>query len=432
MSEEFELLCLDDRLLRAIGKQNLEKPTEVQEAVIPHAVSGADILAHAPTSSGKTLAYLLPMLQRLLEMHGQKGGPHALVLVPTRELVRQVFKEAVKYAEFTNLRLATVSGGESYQLQEERLQHPPELLIATPGRLLGWLQHGDLSLFDVHCCVLDEADRMLDMGMGPEIEELISLMDENRQLMLFSATLDESRVDEFAEANLQEPETVSIGLARSLPSHIQQIAYFADDLEHKTALLIDILQHSDNRSMVFSYSRERCEQIAAKLQSVGIRSQTLHGEIAQKVRHQVVYRFSSGSHPVLVSTDLAARGLHIEGVERVIHFDLPRNTEVYIHRSGRAGRNAESGESLLLVEAHDARLLGRIERYQQQVIIRRSRKGLEPKHKEPDLSRKKKKDKLTQKPKKPTKKPRWRDLKNKGKPKGPLGKGKQNKSSENQ
>ncbi len=420
MSEAFDELELNTRLLRALGNNHYQAPTEVQQEVIPLALEGRDLLVQSPTGSGKTLAYLLPLFHLLLEHHGRKGGPHALVLVPTRELARQVFKEAIRFAEFTSLRVISIAGGESYAEQLQRFhQHLPDLLIATPGRLQRALGDGTLALFDVELCVLDEADRMLDMGFSAEIRQILSLLPEQRQLLLFSATLEEGDLGVFADAELRDPQLLSLGSARSLPSHIEQRAYLADSLEHKLELLLDLLGEGGH-SLVFTYSRDRCEQIAGQLAGRGIECHALHGEMAQKQRNRILHRFSSHEVTVLVTTDLAARGLHIEEVSQVIHFDLPRSAELYVHRSGRTGRAGEGGASVLLVEAHDARLLGRIERYQQQQIPRSVRPGLEPKHKEPEFKRKKKKRKPA-KPLAEKKRPklRWRDTKNKGKPKRP-------------
>ncbi|MBU0498853.1 MAG: DEAD/DEAH box helicase [Gammaproteobacteria bacterium] len=422
MNEGFDELDLDARLLRALGAIGFNEPTEVQRAVIPEALAGRDILAHAPTGTGKTLAYLLPLLQMLLENHGRKGGPHAAVLVPTRELAKQVFKEAIRLAEFTTLRIASIAGGESYQEQLQRLSRAPDLLIATPGRLQAWLEEGELALFDVGLCVLDEADRMLDMGFGPQILDLLGLMADRRQLLLFSATLEADAINAFALEQLKDPQLVEVGIARSVPSHIVQTAYFADSLDHKLALLQAILAEG-GRSIVFTYSRARAEEVATWLRERAMACNALHGEMEQRQRNRAVRQFAEGAEPILVSTDLAARGLHIEEVARVIHFDLPRSAEIYVHRSGRTGRSA-AGSSILLVEAHDARLLGRIERYQKQEIARAVRSGLEPRHKEPEFKRKKKpKAKQESKPPAKREKKRWRDQKDKGKPKGPLGRG---------
>lgn len=415
MVEGFAELALDDRLLRALAAQGIETPTEVQGLVIPEALLGRDLLAHAPTGSGKTLAYLLPLLQMLLDGR-RKAGPRALVLVPTRELARQVFKEAVRCCAFTSLRLASIAGGESYGEQLERLKQAPDLLIATPGRLARALADGTVVLDEAALCVLDEADRMLDLGFGTRIEELLALLPVPRQLLLFSATLEEGALAGFADRQLREPLRLGVGEARSVPEHIAQRAYLADSLEHKLALLADILADG-GRSLVFTYSRERCDQIAELLRARGRPCAALHGELAQKLRNRLLHRFMEGSLTVLVTTDLAARGLHVAGIGRVVHFDLPRGAEVYVHRSGRTGRNGEAGESLLLVEAHDFRQLGRIERYQRQPIARAVRPGLEPQHKEPEF-RRKKRDKEAPSAATVRKRPklRWRDTKNKGRP----------------
>lgn len=413
---DFDLAPL---LLQGLEASNLTQPTEVQAQCIPLAFETQDILVQAPTGTGKTLAYLLPALEFLIQFPEKTTGPRVLVLVPTRELARQVFKDGLQLVQSSDIRLASVAGGESYGEQLRRLdKEAPALLIATPGRLLRVLAEEDLSLEFVELLVLDEADRMLDMGFGRDILDILALIPAKPRIFLFSATLGEFRVASFASQVLKEPLEVQVGRHRSLPAHIKQLAYLADSLEHKFQLLAALVAEQTGLMLVFGYSRERCQRIQSWLMSQGIASQTLHGEVAQKDRNRIAYRFIQGEIPVLVVTDLAARGLHLPGVMRVIHFDLPRSAEIYIHRSGRTGRNGQPGEALLLTEAHDAQLLGRIERYQRLAIKRTTLVGLEPKHREPVFSRKKKKPKAEDKKEpKPRVKNRWRDTKNKGKPK---------------
>jgi ATP-dependent RNA helicase SrmB len=247
---------------------------------------------------------------------------------------------------------------------------------------------------------------------------VLGLIPAKPRTLLLSATLGEYRVASFASQVLEEPLQVQVGQNRSLPPHIRQLAYFADSLEHKFQLLGSLLSDAAQElTLVFGFGRERCQRIQSWLQSQGLASQSLHGDLIQKDRNRITYRFMQGEIPILVATDLAARGLHLPSVTRVIHFDLPRSVEIYLHRSGRTGRNGQPGETLLLVEAHDAQLLGRIERYQKLRIKRVTRPGLEPKHREPVFSRKKK-PKTAEKPEaKPRVKQRWRNTKNKGKPK---------------
>jgi ATP-dependent RNA helicase SrmB len=416
-------------------------------------------------------------LEQLLQNPLPVAGPRVLVLVPTRELARQVFKDALQLVRFADLRLASIAGGESYAEQLQRLNKAPALLVATPGRLLRVLAEEDLNLESVELLVLDEADRMLDMGFAKDIQDTLAFMPSKPRILLFSATLGEYRVANFASQVLQEPQRLVVGQDRSLPPHIEQLALFADSLEHKFQLLAALLgqdaaeagrlatcrtwsvesEHRPQRAqflpdlqpnspaigqkygekwaaavdvqpttsksdrlltLVFGFSRERCQRIQSWLLSQGLVSQTLHGELAQKDRNRITYRFIQGEIPILVVTDLAARGLHLPSVTRVIHFDLPRSAEIYLHRAGRAGRNGQPGETLLLVEAHDAQLLGRIERYQRLAIKRGLLPGLEPRHREPVFSRKKKMPKLEAKQAdKPRIKERWRNTKNKGKPK---------------
>lgn len=420
--ESFADLDLDMALLEALEAMGLSSPTEVQAKAIPPALQDQDLLIQAPTGTGKTLAYLLPALEQLIQDPQPSSGPRVLVLVPTRELARQVFKEALRLVKFAEVRLASIAGGESYGEQLKRLDKAvPALLIATPGRLLRVLAEEDLSLEAVELLVLDEADRMLEMGFGRDIQDILALMPVKPRTLLLSATLGEYRVASFASQVLNEPQQIQVGQNRSLPPHIRQLAYLADSLEHKFQLLANLLAEAAGElTLVFGFGRERCQRIQSWLLSQGLASQTLHGDLIQKDRNRISYRFLQGEIPVLVVTDLAARGLHLPGVTRVIHFDLPRSVEVYLHRSGRTGRNGQPGETALLVEAHDAQLLGRIERYQKLRIKRATRPGLEPRHREPVFTRKKKKaDPKDKKADKPRVKQRWRDTKNKGKRRTP-------------
>lgn len=422
-ADGFADLGLAPALLQALEAMGLSQPTQVQQQGIPLALQAQDLLVQAPTGTGKTLAYLLPALEQLLQNPLPVTGPRVLVLVPTRELARQVFKDALQLVRFVDLRLASIAGGESYAEQLQRLNKAiPALLVATPGRLLRVLAEEDLNLESVELLVLDEADRMLDMGFAKDIQDTLAFMPSKPRILLFSATLGEYRVASFASQVLQEPQQLVVGQHRSLPPHIEQRALFADSLEHKFQLLAALLgqdaAEAGRLALVFGFSRERCQRIQSWLLSQGLASQTLHGELAQKDRNRITYRFIQGEIPILVVTDLAARGLHLPSVTRVIHFDLPRSAEIYLHRAGRAGRNGQPGETLLLVEAHDAQLLGRIERYQRLAIKRALLPGLEPRHREPVFSRKKKKPRPEAKAaERPRIKERWRNTKNKGKPK---------------
>jgi len=428
----FGRLGLDSRLLRALGRLGLTVPTEVQEEALPPALEGRDLLVCAPTGTGKTLAYLLPVLQQLLETHGAKGGIRGLVLAPTRELANQIWRVIREISDLTSLRFALITGGASYADQLKRLHHPPDLIVATPGRLLAQLEGGGCDLLGVQVCVVDEADRMLDLGFMPEVGRVLSQMPEDRQILMLSATLEQEQILELARQWLRDPEVVEVGGPRTLAHGVAQRAFLADDADHKLALLKRLLDEllapgtesrgggAPGKGLVFVVTKLRAEQLAGRLKSRGVACEALHGRLDLQTRLKRVRLLNDGHLGALIATDVAARGLDIERVTHVVNYDLPRSADVYVHRAGRTARAGESGEVISLVEAHDARMLQRIERYLARAIPREVLEGLEPRHREPVLKRKKRKLRAKT-PERRVKKDRWRDRKDKGKPKGPLG-----------
>ncbi len=435
MEGGFDNLGLDGRLLRALGRLGLATPTEVQEAAIPPGLEGRDLLVSAPTGTGKTLAYLLPVLQRMLETHGAKGGPRGLILAPTRELADQIWRVIRGISDLTSLRFALITGGASYSEQGKRLHHEPDLIVATPGRLLAQLEAGSCDLLGLQVCVVDEADRMLDLGFLPEVGRILSQGAAGRQLLLLSATLEQEPILELARQWLSDPEVVEVGGPRTLAPGVVQRAFLADDADHKLALLRRLLDgllspgegadagRAPGKALVFVVTKLRAEQLAGRLKSRGVACESLHGGLDLQTRLKRVRLLNEGRLRALVATDVAARGLDLDRVTSVVNYDLPRSADVYVHRAGRTARAGEAGEVLSLVEAHDARMLQRIERYLARAVPREVLEGLEPRHREPVFKRKKRKgDKLRAKaPERLPKKDRWRDRKNKGKPKGPLG-----------
>ncbi len=432
MESGFDELFLDARLLRAIGKLGFERPTDIQTQLLPEAINGLDIIGSAPTGSGKTVAYLLPVLQGLLEHHAQKVWPKALVLVPTRELANQVRRVIESLTEFTHIKSTVLIGGVHISLQQKWLEDEPELVVATPGRLIDLLEQDELDLLNVEYLVIDEADRMLDMGFVAEVAGIIALLPAERQSMLFSATMENRQVLDFANTILDEPVRVEVGMARSIPSSIAQQCYLANSAEHKLELLMHLLapyqsnvwhkpsDPENGKVLVFRNTRVDAEELATSLHANGIAVDVLHGEMSQKERNQKVRHFQGGRLSVLIATDVAARGLHIDEVEQVINFDMPRNAEIYLHRSGRTGRAMRSGEVISFVLEHEAKALQKIERFTRQPIARKVIEELAPEFSEPDFKRKKKKKKEKETAKKTRVKKRHRSLKDKGKPKFPL------------
>lgn len=435
MENGFDDLFLDARLLRAIGKLGFKEPTEIQSKLLPEAVSGFDIIGSAPTGSGKTVAYLLPILQGLLATHGKKVWPKALILVPTRELGNQVRKVVEALSEFTSLKSTVLIGGVHESLQQKWLSENPEVVVATPGRLLDMLEKDELDVLNIEYLVVDEADRMLDMGFITDVAGIIAMLPVERQTMLFSATMENPLVLDFASSILEEPVRVEVGTARSIPSSISQVCYLSDSIEHKFELLLALLkpfqsgaEHKasdpeEGKVLIFLNTRVDGESLSERLHASGIACDILHGDMTQKARNQKVRHFHGGRLSVLVATDVAARGLHFDAIDSVINYDMPRNAEIYVHRAGRTGRASQVGTVASLVLDYEAKTLQRIERFTRQQIKRLEIEGLEPKNREPEYRRKKKKKKeFTPTVKKARAKKRLRAQKDKGKPKFPLGK----------
>jgi len=434
MQTSFDDLYLDSRLLRAIGKLGYNQPTEIQSKLLPEAINGVDIIGSAPTGSGKTVAYLLPVLQGLLALHGKKDWPKALILVPTRELGNQVRRVIEDLSEFTSLNSTVLIGGVHETLQQKWLAEQPDLVVATPGRLLDHLEKDELDLLNVEFLVIDEADRMLDMGFISDVAGIIAMLPIDRQTMLFSATMENPLVLEFASDILEEPVRVEVGLARSIPVNIEQLCYLADSEEHKLELLLALLKPyqsgaghkasdpEQGKILIFSNTRADAEQLGDRLHASGIAAAVLHGDMSQKERNQKVRHFQGGRLSVLIATDVAARGLHIDAIDKVINYDMPRNAEIYLHRAGRTGRAEQLGSVVSLVRDYEAKTLQRIERFTHQPVARRQIEGLEPKNKEPEYKRKKKNKQSKAAVKKQRVKQRLRNQKDKGKPKFPLSK----------
>jgi ATP-dependent RNA helicase SrmB len=355
-------------------------------------------------------------------------------MVPTRELANQVRRVIEALSEFTSLRSTVLIGGVHESLQQKWLTENPEIIVATPGRLLDMLDKNELDLLNIEYLVVDEADRMLDMGFITEVAGIIAMLPVTRQTMLFSATMENSQVLEFANDILQHPVRIEVGLARTIPASIDQQCYLSDTIDHKFNLLLSLLKPfqsspyhkasdpEEGKILVFSNTRINAEELSEKLHANGIACSVLHGDMSQKERNQKVRNFQGGRLSVLIATDVAARGLHIDAIDLVINYDMPRNPEIYVHRAGRTGRAEQPGKVISLILDFEAKTLQRVERYTHQPISRMQIEGLEPKNREPQFKRKKKKK--TEKPqiKKTRVKKRLRAKKDKGKPKLPLGK----------
>jgi len=417
----FDDFFLRPELLRAIDKMGFDAPNAAQREAIPPALEGRDVMLSAETGGGKTLAFLIPLVQRLLETPPEDGRIGAVVLAPTRELVVQIDKVFRRLAGSTGLSSARVTGGIRHKSQLEWLAKQPELIVATPGRLLELLATGETDIGTVRTVVLDEADRMFELGLREAVEGILSAAPTDRQLLLYSATAADSRCGHFAVYWLKNPVILTLDSPRRLPASIAQSVLFADTREHKLALLEQLLRAEKGRKLVFVNTREHLVWLIGALSANGSKVLVLHGELRQPERDRCLREFHAGSRSILLATDVAARGLHIDDVKAIINWDMPRKGDLYVHRAGRTGRDGKPGRVFNLVEAHDLRYLERIQRYLCDSLPVTTIEGLEPRHRLPVARRKKRKaDKEKPKPRSKPKQ-RLRERKNKGKPKGPLG-----------
>lgn len=390
--KDFSELELDSELLRAIDEIGYSRPTVVQAQAIPHALDGKDVMASAPTGTGKTAAFLLPMIQHLQDFPRKKPGPaRVLILTPTRELAIQVADHARALSKYTNLKVFTITGGISYDEHAELLGKTQDIVVATPGRLMEYIESEKFDCRAIECLILDEADRMLDMGFGKIVERINHECRWRRQSLLFSATLEGKGVREFSEKILNEPLEVNADPSRRERKKIQQMYLRCDDMNHKLALLANIITEQAERTIIFVKTRERLGVLRGQLDAMGIPCNWIQGEMAQAARTNMITRFRDGAVNVLIATDVAARGIDLPDISHVINFDMPRTAEVYLHRIGRTARAGKKGTAIALIEAHDQSMMERISRYMQEDVPERFIHGLRPKTKKSNTAKKKKK-----------------------------------------
>lgn len=396
----FEELELDDALCQAVAEMGFETPTSIQQLVVPNAMDGRDILASAPTGTGKTAAYLLPACQFLLDFpRRQPGATRILILAPTRELAIQVYEQAVAITKHTELVCGVITGGINYGTDKETLSKNLDILVATPGRLFEHIEKETADCRDIECLILDEADRMLDMGFSNIVNQIASEARWRKQNMLFSATLEGAGVKYFSKEILQNPEIIEASPSRKEKNKIHQWYHLADDLAHKQALLVHILKEQVTTAVVFVKTRERLQMLKDFLASQGLQVCWLQGEMPQDKRNAALARFKSGEVPILLATDVAARGIDVPNVSHVINFDMPRKADVYVHRIGRTGRAGAKGTAIALVEAHDFEMVAKASRYMGEPLKARVIDTLRPKNKTPKIGPKKKKVKAKDKAK---------------------------------
>jgi superfamily II DNA/RNA helicase len=373
---------LDDSLQRAISEAGFTEPTSVQVETLEKALTGDDLFVSAETGSGKTAAYLLPIFERLLA--NEKGNVFALVLVPTRELAQQVLKQAKQLARFTDITLGHIGGGTDIKKQSELVRNPSQFLVATPGRLLDLLARGLVDLDYVETLVLDEADRLLDMGFSDEIVSIAQHCAQRTQTSFFSATLANKNLRGLAEKLLDNPHYIELNRTSDTHDSIERQVMFVDDKAHKMKCLMWLVKNEEyKRCIIFANSKEQVDQIFRLMQQQEINAGVIHGDKDQRHRNLIMSKLRRDEINVLVASDLAARGIDIEGMDLVINFQLPRRGEIFVHRVGRTGRAGNKGLALSLVEPTEFNLMASIERYLRTRFKRRTEKEIAGKYKGP-------------------------------------------------
>ena len=372
------------RILLGLERLKITEPTQVQSLMLPLAMSGRDLQVCAETGSGKTLAYVLPVLQRLLDQPAQGDGTRVLILLPTRELARQVFKVLKPFTELTRLQAGVLTGGEEFKFQAAMLRKNPEIVIATTGRLVDHIGRKTIDLSRIECLILDEADRMLDMGFAEDMDIIVSNCGQQRQTFMLSATLRHEGVGRIARAMLSDPETITTDHAREQHAFIQQQRILADDNAHKDRLLTWLLANEIyDKAIVFVNKRSEVDRLFVFLRRHQGSVAALHGEMTQDERNYVMQSVRQGKRRILVATDVAARGLDVEGLDLVINYDLARKGDEYVHRIGRTGRAGQQGTAISLIAPYEWNLKASIERYLEQVMTPRTIKELEGNYKGP-------------------------------------------------
>ena len=361
----FSKLGLTPKVLEGVKAAGYGEPTAIQVRAIPIVMAGRDLIGSAQTGTGKTAAFALPILSRL----AQHGALRALVLEPTRELAAQVETAIHDYGRFTNLRTAVLFGGAGYGKQDQALRRGADIVVATPGRLLDHLQRGTLKLNGIEILVLDEADRMLDMGFLPDVRRIVERCPRQRQTMLFSATIP-PEIEQLSKWALRNPETVEIGLRRS-PAETVTHALYPVANDQKQALLNELLKRTEfDQVLIFCRTKHGADGVARKLQQQGHAVAVLHSNRTQNEREKALGGFRDGRFEVMVATDIAARGLDVEQISHVINYDVPHHPEDYVHRIGRTGRAQSVGDAFTIMTGDDVQEIAAIEHFIGQKIPR--------------------------------------------------------------
>ena len=423
----FADLNLNERLEKALEQHGYEKPTEIQSAAIPEAIAGKDLLASAETGTGKTAAFLIPIIQKLLESKTPAQGTRALILTPTRELTRQVNKHCKQLMDFTHLKVSAITGGEDYKYQASVLRKDPDVIIATPGRLVEHIERGHCEFKYLEVLVLDEADRMLDMGFAEDLEKIVSQCPDTRQTLCFSATLDTSRIKHATPDILKDPVEISLAGKTQASQQVRHQLLLADDENFKSKAVRRILENGQKRTIVFTNTKAQASRLAGWLKYHDVNAGLLHGDMDQQARNKEMSRLRNDSIKFLIATDVASRGLDVPDIDLVVNFDFPHKVEDFVHRIGRTGRAGKQGLAISLVTARDWDQMVSVERATQIRFEKTAVAGLTAAFKGPQKLKKsgktagaKKRNKtVTGEDNKPKAKKRLRDKKNIGKRRKP-------------
>lgn len=372
----FASLGLRPELTRAVAEEGYEAPTPIQRETIPLVMTGRDVIGSAQTGTGKTAAFLLPTLDRL-SRDPERGVLRALVVVPTRELADQVLERTEAYGRHLGLRSVAIYGGVGFEPQTRALRRGVDLVVATPGRLLDLLGRGHLDLSRVQVLVLDEADRMLDMGFAPDVRRILDALPRERQTLLFSATIS-SDVDRLARRALSGHAEVETARRASPADGVEHRILAVDRVRKKDALVAILERETVERALVFTRTKRGADRLVQQLRRRGLHASALHGDKAQSVRQRTLDGFRDGRFHVLVATDIAARGIDVEGIDVVVNYDVPHDPEAYVHRVGRTARAGATGLALTLMSPHEWLLMGDVEKLVGRIFPRETLPGFEP------------------------------------------------------